>query len=367
MEIEDFSVSIGTTMEIADTIVGKEEIILITGANGFIGSKVVETLIQRGHRNLRCFVRSSGNFAEIKEVIDPSNKATIDVFEGNLLSRDDCRKATEDVSIIYHLAAGRGEKSYPSAYMNTVVTTRNLLDAALRCRRSLKRFLCVSSFTVYSNIKTKRGEILNEACEMEDQPHLRGEAYCYAKVRQDELVQEYGKKYALPYVIVRPGVVYGPGNRGLTGRIGISTFGVFLHLGGSNKIPLTYVDNCAEAIILAGLKRVDNGEIFNIVDDDLPTSRQFLKMYKKHVRYFRSFYVPHTLGYVLCYLWEKYSKWSEGQLPPVFNRKRWSAYWKGNRYSNEKIKKLLGWGQTVPFPQGARRFFECERKARTDI
>jgi nucleoside-diphosphate-sugar epimerase len=198
---------------------------------------------------------------------------------------------------------------------------------------------------------------------MEDEPHLRGEAYCYAKVRQDELVQEYCKKYSIPYVIVRPGVVYGPGNRGLTGRVGVSTFGVFLHLGGSNRIPLTYVDNCAEAIVLAGLKRGVDGEIFNIVDEDLPTSRSFLRMYKKHAGYFRSIYVPGALSYILCSLWEKYSKWSKGQLPPVFNRRKWSANWKGTRYSNEKIRKLLGWQQTVPFTEACSRYFKYEKEA----
>ncbi len=350
-------------MIITDSITKDSDLILVTGSNGFIGSKVVGTLLGRRFKNLRCFVRPSSNVVALKETISRFDEAKVQILEGNLLSRDDCGRATEGVSIIYHLAAGRGEKSYPNAYMNSVVTTRNLLDATLESS-SLKRFLCVSSFTVYSNLKIKRGALLDETCDMEDQPHLRGEAYCYAKVRQDELVQEYGRKYSIPYVIVRPGVVYGPGNRGLTGRVGISTFGVFLHLGGSNRIPLTYVDNCAEAIVLAGLKRGVDGEIFNIVDEDLPTSREFLKMYKKHARYFRSIYMPGMLSYILCNLWEKYSKWSNQQLPPVFNRRKWSANWKGNRYSNEKIKKLLGWQQSVPFTEASNRYFEYEHQPR---
>ena len=67
------------------------------------------------------------------------------------------------------------------------------------------------------------------------------------------MVIEYGQKFGIPYVIVRPGVVYGPGKVNISNRVGIGTFGIFLHLGGSNEIPLTYVDNCAEAIALAGL------------------------------------------------------------------------------------------------------------------
>ena len=51
--------------------------------------------------------------------------------------------------------------------------------------------------------------------------------------------------------------------------MGIDTFGFFIHLGGSNQLPLTDVDNCAEAVVLAGLKPGVDGEIFNVVDDDL--------------------------------------------------------------------------------------------------
>ena len=115
------------------------------------------------------------------------------------------------------------------------------------------------------------------------------------------------KKYGIPYVIVRPGSVYGPGKEAIPGRVGIDTFGIFMHLGGSNKIALTYVDNCAEAIVLAGIMKGIDGEVFNIVDDDLPSSRRFLSLYKRNVKRFKSIYVPHALSYFLCYLWEKYS------------------------------------------------------------
>ena len=55
-------------------------------------------------------------------------------------------------------------------------------------------------------------------------------------------------------------------------------------MGGSNTIPFTYVDNCAEAIVLAGLVKGVDGEALNIVDDDLPSSREFLRLYKNNVR-----------------------------------------------------------------------------------
>jgi nucleoside-diphosphate-sugar epimerase len=345
-------------------LVDHTDLIVVTGSNGFIGTRVVEALLLQGFTRLRCFVRPSSNLTNLERVLARSAGVGVEVVSGNLLSPDDCRTVTEGARLIYHLAAGRGEKSYPSAYLNSVVATRNLLEA-VRNSPSLKRVVCVSSFTVYSTRKLKPGAIVAETCEIEDQPHRRGEAYCYAKVRQDELVHEYARTYGIPYVIARPGVVYGPGNPGIPGRVGLSNFGIFLHLGGRNRLPLSYVTNCAEAIVLAGITPGVEGHVFNIVDDDLPTSRAFLRQYKRYVRPFRSIYLPHSVSYLLCYLWETYAQRSGGQLPPVFNRRKHAAYWKGHRYSNEKIKALLGWKPSVPSTEALSRYFESERHLRS--
>jgi nucleoside-diphosphate-sugar epimerase len=341
-------------------IVGQDDPILVTGAAGFIGSRLVKNLLDRGFRNIRCFSRSSRKAHRIEEMASRYPGANIELVTGNLLSREDCEAAAENVAVVYHLAAGRGEKSFPDAYMNSVVTTRNLLEACAKQKR-LKRFVNISSFAVYANRQNPKGRLLDESCPVEKRPEIRGEAYCFAKVKQDEIVAEYGQRFGIPYVIVRPGTVYGPGNEGINGRVGISSFGIFLHLGGSNQIPFTYVDNCVEAIALAGLKKGVDGHVFNVVDNDLPSSREFLRMYKKNVRRFNSIYVPHAVSYALCYLWEKYVIWSEGQLPNAFNRSRWHSNWKKMRYSNDKLKTLLGWAPIVSTTEGFRRHFEAFR------
>lgn len=316
--------------------------ILVTGSNGFIGVKVVETLLAHGFSNLRCFVRPSSRTGRLEETLRqyPSEN-NVQIVSGDLLSRDDCVRATEGVSIIYHLAAGF-DKSFAGAFMNSALATRNLVEAFLEYGFP-KRFVNVSSFAVYSNLHLKRGALLDENCSLEDAPQERYDAYGFGKLKQEEIVSEYGSKSGLPYVILRPGAVFGPGKRDLSGRVGVDTFGFFIHLGGSNLLPLTFVDNCAEAIVLAGLEPGVEGEIFNIVDDDLLNSRQFLKAYKKRVGRFISVSIPYPLAYGLCLLWEKYSKWSRGQLPPAFNRRRCAADWKGNRYTNQKLKQRLGW------------------------
>jgi nucleoside-diphosphate-sugar epimerase len=342
-------------------IIDKDDLILVTGATGFIGSRLVWNLLDRGFRNLRCFTRPSSGMAGLENLWGHRRAGRrVEVVTGNLLSPEDCARATENVAVIFHLAAGRGEKSFPDAFMNSVVATRNLLEASRR-NQCLLRFVNVSSFTVYTNEKKPRWRLLDESCPVDNHPELRGEAYTFAKVKQEEIVIGYGAKFGIPYVIVRPGVVYGPGNESITGRVGVDTFGLFLHLGGSNVIPLTYVDNCADAIVLSGLKNGVDCEVFNVVDNELPSGREFLRLYKKNVRRFRSIYVPHCLSFLLCYLWERYASWSEGQLPPVFNRRRWHANWKKTYYSNEKLKKRLAWAQGVPTQEGLKRYFESCR------
>jgi nucleoside-diphosphate-sugar epimerase len=338
-------------------IIETNDLILVTGSNGFIGARVVESLLERGFSNLRCFVRPSSRLERLRKVIaDKGVERSVEVVVGDLMSRNDCLKAAEGVSVIYHLAAGI-DKSFAGAFMGSALATRNLMDAFLERGRQ-GRFVNVSSFAVYSNSSLKRRAPLDESCPLEDSHQQRNDAYGFGKLKQEELVRKYGASRGLNYVILRPGAVYGPGKPSLSGRIGIDTFGVFLHMGGGNTLPLTYVDNCAEAIVLAGLVPNVDGETFNVVDDEALTSRQFLRAYKRRVGWFPSIPLPYTVAYGLSWMWETYSRRSKGQLPPVFNRRRCAAEWKGNTFPNTKLHERLGWAPRVGMKQGLDRFLE---------
>jgi nucleoside-diphosphate-sugar epimerase len=332
--------------------------VLVTGSAGFIGSRVVQSLLLHDSRPIRCLVRSC------RVTSETFGSSRVEIVRGDLLSREDCSRITRGVAVIYHLAAGI-EKSFAGSFMNSALATRNLIDAFLECG-SPARFVNVSSFAVYSNLQLRRGALLDETCALESEPQKRNDAYAFGKLKQDQIVIDYGTRAKLPYVIVRPGSVFGPGKAAVSGRIGINTFGVFLHLGGSNRIPLTYVDNCADAIVRAGVAPGVEGETFNIVDDDLPTSREFLRAYKR-AKPFRSVPVPYFVTRSGCSAWERYSKFSKGQLPPVFNERRCSAEWKGNRYSNEKIKMRLGWKPRIPMREAVARYVEWLRSDQSAV
>ena len=339
-----------------DFIASRSDCILVTGAAGFIGTKVVEILLEYGFSNMRCFVRPSSRLDRLHRVLERSaSGASVEIVGGDLASREDCLRAARGTSVIYHLAAGF-DKSFAGAFINSALATRNLADAFLE-RGQPKRFVNVSSFAVYSNMSLKRRAPLDEQTPLEDAPQARYDAYGFGKLKQEELVRSYGERRGLPFVILRPGTVFGPGKKDLTGRIGVDTFGFFVHVGGSNELPLTFVDNCAEAIVLAGLVPGIDGEVFNVVDDERLTSSQFLRAYKK-VKPFISVRLPYLAAYGLCWAWESYSRRSKGQLPPAFNRRRCAAEWKGNRFSNRKLRERLGWKPRVGMDAAMQQFLD---------
>ena len=333
--------------------------VLVTGAAGFVGSRVVAVLLRMGFERVLCSVRRSSDLALLHAAIPQEHANRCQVLEANLLSQEECRKAASNVELVYHLVAGRG-KSFPGCFQGSVITTRNLLDALVEQQR-LKRFVNVSSFAVYSRFQSKRGAMWDEECPLEDNLDERHDAYAYGKVKQDELVRSYHERFGVPFTIVRPGIVFGPGKIFIPGFVGMDTFGFFMHLGGGGLVPLTYVDNCAEAIVLAGLVKGVEGEVFNVVDDQLPTSRAFLRAYKQLVRNFRSVPIPYPAAYALCAWWEWYAKRSNGQLPPVFNRRKCAFAWKGHGYSNRKLKERLGWQCRMPMQEALQSYFEYQK------
>jgi nucleoside-diphosphate-sugar epimerase len=340
-------------------IITADDVVLVTGANGFIGSRVVSALLAAGFRKVRCLTRPTSSSKRLDDLKVEFGSARLDIVKGNLLSRETCASVARGVAVAYHLAAGI-DKSFPGCFLNSVVTTRNLIEALLE-NRSFKRLVNTSSLAVYSNDAIPRGGVVDEATAIDSKLVERHDPYAYGKAEQDDIVRKYGLDRNLPYVIVRPGVTFGPGKARIPGRVGIDTFGIFLHLGLKNRLPLTYVDNCAEAIVLAGLKPGIEGEEINVIDDDLPTSRDFLRKYKRQVKKFASVPVPYRLYYLLNFAWERYSAWSEGQLPPAFNRRTCAAYFKGNTYSNKKAKELLGWRPRVGMNESLDRFYAYAR------
>jgi nucleoside-diphosphate-sugar epimerase len=330
--------------------------ILVTGAGGFLGQHVVERLAGHGYTDIRCFLRTRGKTARLDSAAAQFPTAKLEYVYGNLNSRADCARAVDGVELVFHLAAAM-KGGAADMFLNSVVSARNLLEAI--GDRKPMRIVLVSSFGVYGVAGLGRGALVDESTPLEPNPEKR-DVYSYTKLRQEQLFHEYQKKLGFELVVLRPGVIYGPGGGHFSGRVGINIFGLFLHLGGSNLLPLTYVENCAEAIVVAGTAPQSAGQVYNVHDDDLPTSRQYLRLYKRNVKKIRSVRVPYFALKILSRTVEKYHRWSQGQLPAVFTMYKTASSWGGNRFSNERLK-ATGWKQPVPSAEALRRAFEAFR------
>src|SRR5260370_12173289 len=93
-------------------IIQPDDRILVTGAAGFIGARVVECLVNLDFRNLVCFARPSSDVAAVDAILKHRAPGVrVEVIRGNLLSRTDCEGACKEAARMYHLAAGNGEKA----------------------------------------------------------------------------------------------------------------------------------------------------------------------------------------------------------------------------------------------------------------
>jgi nucleoside-diphosphate-sugar epimerase len=321
--------------------------VLVTGAGGFLGTHVVERLLAHGYTDIRCFLRDRGKAEQLAALAGQYPGAQLEFCSGNLRSAADCAEAVEGVSLVLHLAAGL--KGAPAEmFADSVVVSRNLLEA-LENRAGVPmnetRVVVISSFGVYGVVPLGRGARVDETTPLEAHPEWR-DTYSHSKLRQEQLFWEYQKKDGFELVVLRPGVIYGPGGGAFSSRVGLQIGPVFFHFGGSNLLPLTYVVNCAEAIVVAAGHSDSAGQVYNVHDDDIPTASRYLREYKKRVKRIRSIRLPYFATRILARSLEAYHRRSEGQLPAIITRYKAAAMWGGNRFSNAKLH-ALGWRQIV--------------------
>lgn len=322
--------------------------VLVTGGLGFLGRRLVKKLVESGCKNIRCLVRPGTLPDVLVSILGEIPDLNLELFPASFNDNIALQKALEGVSIVYHLAASV-TGSAAAMVANTVAGSDNLYQACIDS--SVSRFVLVSSFSVIGVANVSRKSVIDENTPMEEHPELR-DTYALSKYMQEALAWEYFDSDKLPLVVIRPGVIFGPGNQILGGRVGLNIFGFFLHLGGSNLLPLTYVDNCADAIMLAGTVPEITGEVFCIVDDDIPTSRQILRRYKKEVARLRVIPVPYMLLRLIAYFNLWYTNRTNGHLPAVFTSYKVKTLWKGKKFNNQKAKEMLNWAPRVSMKDG---------------
>ncbi|MGI9598346.1 MAG: NAD-dependent epimerase/dehydratase family protein [Acidimicrobiales bacterium] len=331
--------------------------IYITGATGFVGSHVVKAAIGRGH-DVIAVVRPSSS-ASIEALALPGDQngqnsqngqegpaGTIDEARVDLRSRRGLAESLAGVDVVIHLAAAKSGDFY-TQFAGTVVATENLLAAMAEADAG--NLVGISTFSVYDYLNARPGTLIDEDSPLDQSPALRDE-YAQTKLIQETLYRRFGETDGNRQVIIRPGMIYGADNL-WHALLGAELGPRFLRIGSKAILPLTYVENCAEAMVLTAEKLVEpdstvDGTVINIVDDDLPTQSSYAELVADRMETPPSISVPWPAMRTAAGLLKKGNEIAfDGRIkfPGIAVPDRLHARFKPLRYTNRRAKDLLGW------------------------
>ncbi len=240
--------------------------VLVTGAAGFVGSHLVDMLIERGDE-----VR-----ALVQPVADTSHLQTltgVEVMHGDLTDAVSLKCAVRGVQCVYNVAAKTGPWGPEEVYRAVNVQgLADLIHAAMDV--GVQRIVHTSSITVY-------GHHLHSIVT-EDYPyHAEDNPYSRTKIAGEKLISNLVKEYGAPVVVVRPAWVYGPRDIASFSRfVNLVESGKSFIIGtGKNIVPVVYVRDVAQGLIKAGNAGDEViGRAYNIADDQRVTQTEYLNI-----------------------------------------------------------------------------------------
>lgn len=326
--------------------------VLVTGAGGFLGRHVVAALVRAGH-TVVAMVRPARRGAE------PRLPESVEFAYADLRVRSGLAEAISGVEAVIHLAAcvvGDDDAQFAS----TVVGTENLL-AALR-ETNVTRLVHCSTFSVY-DWKTTRSP-LNEESPLETTETLyTRDGYAISKTWQERLARRWGEEEENRLTVLRPGFIWGAGLEETSG-IGQPLGPFRIVIGGTRPLPLTYVENCAEAFARVLDKPGTVGETYNVVDT--PT----VSAWKHQGRTLREtgergwrVYLPYGVGLFEARVATWISKWlyrGRGKLPGVLMPNRYRARFRPVGFGTEKLRSAIGKHERFTYNEAWRQIAETK-------
>ena len=315
--------------------------ILVTGGNGFVGRQLIPALADRGD--------------SVRVLALPGEDTTWLEQRGVAVHRGDIRQArglvkpVRGADAVIHLAGLMGVWQPAEVYRSVNVTgTENVCRAALA--EGAARVVHVSSWTVY-------GMGLGRAVREDSPLRPLREPYAMTKAAGDMVVQRMIAEDRLPAVIIRPGTIFGPGDRLNFGRTAdrLRTRKRVIVGSGNNVVPLVYITDVVQGLILALDQRDAVGQAYNIGNDRTLTQRQFLEATASEIgqKAPRS-RVPYHALYAVALAAESWAVLTRSTRDPLVTRHGVALFGTDNRLAIDKARQQLGYQPHMDLREGVR-------------
>jgi dihydroflavonol-4-reductase len=323
-----------------------KRIAVVTGANGFVGSHLVDHLLEKNYE-VRCLVRKSSDLKWLKE-------KEVEIFATGLLDKEGLRRAFNGADYIYHVAGVVKSKTPEGYFKGNVEITRNLLETALEFKEGLKRFLVVSSQTAGG--PSLSGIPITEADECKP-------ITTYGRSKLEQEVTALLFKEKLPITICRAPAVYG--ERDTEIFIFFDTFnkGLMTTIGFDKKvISLIHVRDLVEGLVMAAESDKTMGEVYYVSSEQYYTWDEVgeataLATGKKPFKV----KVPHSVVYLIATIAQGLSVFKKS--PATLNiekakditRRSWIC-------DAQKSARDFGFRQKISLEEGIKRTVEWYRQ-----
>jgi nucleoside-diphosphate-sugar epimerase len=317
---------------------------LITGATGFIGPHLVKKLVSDGH-SCRCLVRNSSNAEVLKEL-------GVELVEGDITRAETLKGIANGMDQVLHMATlGHMSNFTVTESMFeaiNVLGTLHIMTEALRARvQRIVHCSTVAAMGICSDVPATE----ESSCT----PH---HPYGRSKLKAEQKLLAWIVEKALPAVIIRFSMVYGPGDaRDILKLTRLTKKGLFPKIGSRPKLtPLVHVDDAVKGLLLAAEKgRI--GEVYLLTNPESLPFDNIRKILQQGLAIKRfPLYIPEWAALTVASLSEKIFPLI-GKTPPV-SRKNIESTLADRVFSIEKAKKELGFHPQVNPEIGLRETVE---------
>ncbi len=329
----------------------KNDMILITGATGFIGTHLATALVEKG-KKVRCLVRRSS--PEAATVYLRSIGA--ELAQGDLTDSESLREALKGIETVFHVGGGgRLGMSEDICYAINVIGTKNILDACIE-HGAAKKFVYVSTCGVMGNIKNPPAD---ETYPYNPEPM----AYARAKARAEKLVLSYRDK--LPVVVVRfPGVYGQPLVAGELNRVeGVTPMsmifstvkqGQWVYIGDGKVLThWVHVDDVARGIELAAEKG-KAGEVYILADKKPVTMIELVELISALLKVCAPRrHIPVPVAFLLASFFELTARLS--RRSPRMTRDLVRGFIANRAYDISKARRELEYVPTISLEEGMKQ------------